>query len=235
MTSTAREIPRDRLHGAGLSARDADVVRRRAAGETLREIGDSLGITRERVRQIVAAQGGPSASAVHAVRVEAQREVAARHAHIVVAGWAAGRTLRQLADELGVSVRCVQTLIESEATDEAHLARRQSKSRRIRRHSDSALVAALHRVSHHLGRTPSLKDYGQAALELDLPRGATLLRRFGGWRQACAAAGLDLPPGRRRRAASKPVPPSRPQVSDRELRQLGERFPELPRHGPRWL
>lgn len=52
--------------------RDIDIVRRYAAGETLQEIGDRFGISRERARQIVAKIGGADADAARAARSAAR-------------------------------------------------------------------------------------------------------------------------------------------------------------------
>jgi hypothetical protein len=47
----------DRVDGHALERRDAAIVRRYEAGETLAAIGVSLGLTRDRIRQIVKASG----------------------------------------------------------------------------------------------------------------------------------------------------------------------------------
>lgn len=55
--------------------RDAAMVARSAAGETLDSIGQSFGITRERVRQIIAKVGGASAEESRQKRLAAREEV----------------------------------------------------------------------------------------------------------------------------------------------------------------
>lgn len=54
--------------------RDAAMVARYAAGETLDAIGQSFGITRERVRQIIAKVGGASAEESRRKRLAAREE-----------------------------------------------------------------------------------------------------------------------------------------------------------------
>jgi hypothetical protein len=60
--------------------RDAAMVERHADGETLDAIGQSFGITRERVRQIIAKGGGTSAEESRKNRIAA-REAAVKAAH----------------------------------------------------------------------------------------------------------------------------------------------------------
>src|SRR5690606_14666091 len=52
--------------------RAQDMCERRAAGETLDQIGRAYGVTRERVRQIIKAAGGPTRSEVKDLKAKRQ-------------------------------------------------------------------------------------------------------------------------------------------------------------------
>lgn len=80
-----------------LSTRNADILRRHEAGELYPDIARHYGITRERVRQIVAAHGGRARSAGNA------EQRASLHAKIAEALETRWLTSQQASDEFGVS------------------------------------------------------------------------------------------------------------------------------------
>lgn len=210
-----------------LAARNADIVRRRSAGESLQAIGARFGVSRERVRQIVRDGGGPQGQLTEAVKRRREREVAEPRARELVALWSSGREVSELARGLGLSTRAVGRVIDAAATEaERHM----HLTQRMRRYSDADLIKALLTVADQLGRTPYSVDYKRAAEGTALPGYNTLLRRFGSWPQAAGAAGL--PPPANRRAPAKRTRPRKPRrrpgLVEGELRALAERFPEPP-------
>jgi hypothetical protein len=85
------------------TGRDAAIVRRLKAGETLQAIGDDYGLTRERVRQIAGKNGlEPRMPQIMARRVERDAEV--------MRCLEAGNTSQEVADDLGIGLIYVYTI-----------------------------------------------------------------------------------------------------------------------------
>jgi hypothetical protein len=83
-------------HPLEQSARNAEIMRLFEAGETLQAIGDRLGLTRERVRQIAARKGGKS-------RKKAITETVATRRFAIRAAVETGLTRKEAAEKYGVT------------------------------------------------------------------------------------------------------------------------------------
>lgn len=183
--STARpqswEPPNDRA---------GDMVARRMRGETLNDIAQAHGVTRERVRQILKREGVDRATAINARRARMIEAVEARREDILHA-FRRGDSTAQIARDLDAGSAAVRALLDDAITpaDRAH--------RRANRHSagvgeqfsDEDLVAAVREVGDRYGRTPTAAEYGRAAAGGMLPSAPLIHARLG-WREAVLRAGL---------------------------------------------
>jgi methylphosphotriester-DNA--protein-cysteine methyltransferase len=182
---TARLDPQDR-------AREMSGMRWQ--GASLQQIGDAFGLTRERARQIVKASDGPTAEEVLEIQRRSRdaesialarriRQVAARHP---------GLTSRQLAEQMRVSSTLVRRALGTDAS-------------RLLVHPVSPRQAIpAEKMLEDLRRAAALVDgpltaagYERARRRFDGTSTAWVGRAFGGWTQACQAAGVT--PGKRRR------------------------------------
>jgi transcriptional regulator with XRE-family HTH domain len=164
----------------------------REQGWSLDEIALRFGVSRERVRQIMRAHGGPAAADIaEARRRRAEAEAEARIDELL-ARWRAGQPPRVAASELGLQAVACRSTIERFATDADHAARKASMAgaRRTQTYSDRDIILALVSVAGRVGRVPSAKEYALHARDLDYPSLPTVLNRMGGWTQALRASDL---------------------------------------------
>lgn len=165
----------------------------RRHGWSLDEIALRFGVSRERVRQILRAHGGPApqdiADARHR-RAEAQAE---ERVDELLSLWRAGEQPRSAADKLGLQAAACRSTIDRFATDVDRAARKASMAgaRRSQQYSDRDIILALTSVSTRVGRVPSAKEYALHARELNHPSLPTVLNRMGGWTHALRAAGMQ--------------------------------------------
>jgi hypothetical protein len=195
------ETPATDIDGPAVS-RDAEILRARAAGVTLGEIGQRFGLTRERVRQIVDREDGPTAAQVRAQRaarsVQRGEELAALiHAAIRREG---RTTAAEIADALGVETAAVLGAIRDDDAWHINLRRRRRKPY----YDDESLLNSLRALSERLAlkaavdgvtRQPVSMSYWDAQRSPDvLPTAHRVAQRFGSWNQACQAAGIPAYP-----------------------------------------
>lgn len=170
--------------------RDIDIVRRRAAGETLDVIGTSHGITRERVRQILIARGGPTADQLRAARLHLQNgaDDELRRQALAYIAERPGTTRRELAFALGVPCSRLAELLDE--TVLRRLVRVVAPQPKI---SQDQIAAGLRRAAGVCGEPLSSGDYesvrdgGQQE-----PSAVRIVQVFGSWNAACAFAGLAV-------------------------------------------
>jgi transcriptional regulator with XRE-family HTH domain len=164
----------------------------REHGWSLDEIALRFGVSRERVRQILRAHGGPAPRDIaEARRRRAETEAEARIDELL-ARWRTGELPRVVASELGLQAAACRSTIERFATDADRAARKASMAgtRRALVYTDRDIIVALTSVAKRTGHVPSAKEYAALARELRYPSLPTVLNRMGGWTSALRAAGL---------------------------------------------
>lgn len=177
-------------------SRADDMVARYVRGETLQTIGDSYGLTRERVRQILRRDGRVGAADARSARQadEAERIRRLRTRALEFLRAREPLTRRQAARRLDVDV---SDLVEALGDDGPRLLLRPpSNEEQDFTHEDC--IEAVQQVAEALGRTSvAADDYDNyRARHPGRPSSVRLIQRFGSWNQLCAEAGLDLNPGR---------------------------------------
>jgi len=184
-----------------LSDRDREMFELRAAGWTLRQIGERYGISRQRVDEIVRDRGGPELPDVIAARRAREAGIMRERSEDIRQWWRDGLPITTIAERLGLPAARVQRSIDSVLTpmDRAHRNRSIVMRTRMPRYSDEQLLAGIQEVAGRIGRTPTQEEYRAQAHELGLASILTLGKRFGGWQGSVVAAGLEpLPHGRGR-------------------------------------
>ncbi len=177
----------------------------RADGRSFDEIAARFGVSRERVRQILRAQGWePSPHEVAAARRRRAEQQAEGRIDELLASWRAGDDPTVLAGRLGLQASACRSTLERFATAVDRAARRASLARpprvptvvgaaelrsadvtgraRERRWTEDACWEALRRAVDELGEVPSVLAYERfAASRTDLPSSATVRNRLGRW------------------------------------------------------
>lgn len=165
----------------------------REQGWSLDEIAVRYLVSRERVRQILIAHGGPHPQeVVDARRRRAEQQAEARIDELL-ALWRAGEEPSSAASSLGLQASACRSTIARLATDVDRAARRASLAHArggAQTYSDRDILVALTSVAARLGRVPSPKEYAGLARELEFPSLPTVLNRMGGWTSAVKAAGM---------------------------------------------
>jgi Sigma-70, region 4 len=177
------------------------MVALREEGWSLEEIGLSFEISRERVRQILHAHGGPDLQDVAAARHRRAEQLAEARVDELLALWRAGDSPREAARTLGLRAAACTRAIERFTTDVDRAARRASmasarargvatgprgnpvpaRTRRLR-WTDAACWEALRQAADELGEVPTVLAYERhAAGRSDLPSSATVRNRLGRW------------------------------------------------------
>ncbi len=177
----------------------------REQGWSLDEIALRYEVSRERVRQILRAHGGPDPREIADARRRRAEQLAEARVDELLAMWRAGEGANSLAGRLGLQAVACRSTIERFATDVDRAARRASMAgaRGARTYSDRDIILALTSVSARLAHVPSAKEYAAVARDLSYPSLATVLNRMGGWSNAVAAAGLRPTPLAPARARSR--------------------------------
>jgi uncharacterized protein (DUF433 family) len=173
----------------------------RAQGWSLDEIALRYEVSRERVRQILRAHGGPEPQDIAVARRRRAERLAEERIDELLVLWRAGDGAAAAAARLGLQAAACRATIERFASDVDRAARRASlaRARAAPRYSDGDITLALTSAAAQLGRAPSAKEYAAIARGGRLPSLATVLNRMGGWSNALVSAGL------------RAVPPARPR------------------------
>jgi hypothetical protein len=172
-------------------ARDRQIVARRAAGARLAEIGAEFGLTRERVRQIIAEHGGPSRRTVAQFAAERaeQARLELRERALSVLDTQPGVSLAELSEALGERPAAVRAALGADA----RRLLRHSKARIGRVDSDELLEGL--RLAAELTDGPLTGTaYDRIESMLGLQSRVRIVQRFGTWVSACELAGVT--PGR---------------------------------------
>lgn len=164
----------------------------REQGWSLDEIALRYEVSRERVRQILRAHGGPEAQDIAIARRRRAERLAEERIDELLAFWRAGEGPASVAAKLGLQTAACRATIERFATDVDRAARTVSLAgaRAAPTYSDSDITLALASAAAQLGRVPSAKEYAAVARSGRLPSLATVLNRMGGWSRALTTAGL---------------------------------------------
>jgi uncharacterized protein (DUF433 family) len=184
------------VSGARPRARQMAALRRQ--GFSLDEIATGFGVSRERVRQILSAYGGPATDDIVAARRKRAEQLAEERVDELLAFWRMGVGHRGLARTLGLQTAACRRTIGRFATDVDRAARMaaMSCSRAVPTYSEADIILALTAAAAELGRVPSAKEYDAMTHARSYPSLPTVLNRMGGWSNAVTAAGLFPPAGR---------------------------------------
>lgn len=169
------------------------IVSMRELGMPLREIADSVGISAERVRQILAASGRDLDPRYLAqVRREGRLEEARGGSAGIMEGFRRGLSAAAVATQLGLDGASVSHVWEENASESDRAERRRSSGRANREpsYSDDDLIDAIRSVAQVVDRVPSTKDYAERSPRLGLPSLPTVTNRFGTWIAAVERAGM---------------------------------------------
>ena len=185
--------------GAADLSRGYQMARRYALGETLQEIGDDYGVTRERVRQIINTETSWSTTSIGAARRRAL-EVQAAADRRAVLEWSEanlGASIEQAVERLKLDEEVVRKYLGRHRIRHEPVAKKAPDGR-----SHDDLLADLRRFHSETGET-SAAAYGRWAKENGVPGHQTIAIRFGSWNDAAARAGIkDAPPIERERRYS---------------------------------
>jgi hypothetical protein len=181
--------------------RDAAIVAARELGDTLGEIAAQVGLSRERVRQVLATAGTIDRKRSRRARAERARAAAEARRDDILAAWRAGEQPVAIAVRLGlarVSVEAVLTEIGPADRAARRWARRcGGRDGSLPRHSDDELLAAVRHAVQAEGSVPTGARYNEIARSSGLPSVSTIENRLGGWNAALRAAGYTpVSPGR---------------------------------------
>lgn len=178
------------------AARDAAIVRDRAAGDTLSEIAARFGLSRERVRQVLAADGVVDRRGSRSARAARDRSAAERRRKEILEAWKTGDDPAAIAARLGLRRACVDALLHAHVRPADRLARRRSLAAvapngAARGHTDEELLRAVRQAVEEARGVPTGERYSKIARARGLPSVSTLANRFGGWNAAVRAAGFE--------------------------------------------
>ena len=184
------------------------VVEKRLQGFTLEEIGKSIGVTRERVRQINAMMKGPTQIDVESKRLEKYKS---QIIEILRSNPNLDRS--QLAMELGITGTVLRKYLGHSFVKVANAQGKSSE--RIYSNLDllNILKLAPKKSDGTLSTGKFIKDGGTPTI-------AVFLTRFGSWNNACKTAGIPTTKGRQEYVRKN---------TDKELLQYVARFLEDPR------
>ena len=173
-------------------ARDYQVLLERADGHTLEEIGESTGLTRERVRQIIeklTTNGGKA----FWKRVQLQREESEIALLNQISDWVEDRpgiTVEELAERFTLKPEEIKKLLPKEVSkfvqfplEENHIEQQYS--------DEDCFKALLSASAYHFPLSKAQYDELLTMKEISGPSSALLWRRFGSWTHACELAGVE--------------------------------------------
>jgi len=172
-------------------ARDQAVIALYREGSTLAEVGEQFGITRERVRQILAAEGVPTRGRSEACQIKYEAW-AAEHGPSIDAMFDKCRRIHMVIDACkGIhSEKWVRRYLEDRKHEQRLVAWRRRKPVR----TDDDMLKALRRAA---GPSKHITVAGyEAARRPDDPSVGGFYLRFGSWAEAVQRAGLTSGQGR---------------------------------------
>lgn len=155
------------------------------AGLTLREIGEKHGITRERVRQLVAQHGGDEAKHAHKIAKRTLRNERIRNA--VQTAIQTGGDPAKIAKKTGAPVTDVVSAVWNEQPQHAKRGKGQGK----KKYSDEYLFQCLQKAQQINNGYASTDRYNEIADRCGFPPSVTLIARFKLWSRACTLAGVE--------------------------------------------
>lgn len=179
--------------GQTVDGRTLDIHALRAAGWTLQAIGDRFGLTRERVRQILAESNGPTAQQVrdHRAALHA-REVARWQRELI--DWLRANPGRT-ADAARAAKGWNEQQLSEAMSDEARRLAVRTHHGAIRKWTEEEVLDAM-RSAWNLTKTNSTglsyKQYNKLLESglVDGPTAVRILQIFGTWQQAADRAGI---------------------------------------------
>lgn len=181
-------MPNNTSPPGSTASRDTEMFHAYVSGQTLEQIAGTHGITRERVRQILAKNGINRRSTGETVNLKHTRIAEARRDDILAAYRTHGTVLAVIEEFSGqVPSRVVRDVLSEVPAAQRY----RRRAPRQRSHTDASMLAALVRAQD-AGAT-TIKEYtGWRAAEgdPDIPSVPLLVMRYGSWRAARAAAGL---------------------------------------------
>ena len=193
------------------------------------EAGSRFGISRERVRQVLAREGIRAAALPGRKEARARRRLqrVRENAKAIEAMWREGMAHEEIARELGLSPGAVKDLIHEVVSREERLARGARKNSDRQQSPEEWALRALRDAARILDRTPSSRAYDRLRTKglIDGPARSTITTRFG-WAAACKLAGLTPNP-------RSPSPRSGARTySEEDLRTAMTRITEQIGHPP---
>lgn len=182
--------------------RDEQIRALRAEQKTLQEIADCVGVTRERVRQILKRIGGPTAAEVRASVAERRRDEALAIGRRIRIDLEArpGSTAEEIAARLGLSRSQVQAHVPPDLRALLVVPATSSEETWSEPEIMTALsCAATFAYPLSAGAYEELLRSG----EVSGPSAARIIQRYGNWSSACRLAGVEPTPPRRQHYQSK--------------------------------
>ena len=174
----------------------------RGRGFGLHQIAERFLISRERVRQLLIAHGGPDRHAAADAKRRRAEQLAEAQDSELLSRWRLGESPKEIALACGLDVAACRSVIERFTTDADRYARKANRAGdRDVTYPDAEIIRAVQAAATILGHAPAAREYSALASEMDLPSLATVSNRMGGWSKAVAAAGL-----RPAVAAGRPLP-----------------------------
>lgn len=169
--------------------RNRAIVAMAKTGMTYEEIGSTFGVTRERVRQILN-KAGITGSTTRGARAAAKREALAGDRECIFE-WAKQNP--------GLGVRDAETALslkegrvcEALGAEVSRVFVRQKPNSCVR-YSDEVIVESLRDAAIVQGSLLSKVAYDEYVAVFGGPSGVLVAKRFGTWKKACQAAGLEV-------------------------------------------
>jgi hypothetical protein len=161
-----------------IDERNCYIVEKREAGHTLQAIADSVGLTREMIRQVLIAKGGPTKAEVKEnVERQIQKEVLAAFQEKKAV------EAREFAAQLGVK----QSIIKKALGPKAKKLIKGPKHHK-KYFSDEDLLEILRGAKAKVDGPLTTNKYQKMKIA---PTVAVFIARFGSWMEACRLAGVE--------------------------------------------